>query len=129
MILVVEDNIHYNNLICSELSNVNNDVLGFTSVEQSLMENSDNPDIIILNYNLNKTLPAAIDGEKGIKIYKSLYPESKIIVFSGQNSLEKALHLVNVGADEYIFKSKNSTNKINPYSINMLVDKVKKYVN
>ncbi len=130
MILVIEDNLFHNNKICCLLSCLQNEeIIGCTSVEESLMANSETPQLIILNYNLNNILPSAMDGEKGIQLYKRIYPDSKIIVFSSQDSLEKAMQLLDVGADEYVIKTSYILNQIEESSLQLLVEKVKKYLN
>lgn len=131
MILVVEDNLIHNNTICGTLSDKtkNTEIISCTSIEESLMTNSENPDVIILNYYLNNFLPNAMTGDKGVQLYKRIYPNSKIIVFSGQDSLEKAMQVLEVGADEYIVKNSIFMNKIEDNSLYNLVNKVNLYLN
>jgi DNA-binding NarL/FixJ family response regulator len=130
MILVIEDNLFHNNEICCLLGLIQKDeIISCTSVEESLMKNSESPQIIILNYHLNKILPTAMNGEKGIQLFKKIYPNSKVIVFSAQDSLEKAMQLMDVGADEYIIKTSYILNQIEDDCLLLLAEKVKKYLN
>jgi two-component system, OmpR family, response regulator len=67
------------------------------------------PDIVILDYNLNdEEHPDAADGMEVLKELKSISNDTRVIMLSGQDTLQIAKDALKNGAYEYIAKGENA---------------------
>lgn len=71
-----------------------------------------NPEIIILDYNLNKNYPDAIDGVQVLKRIKRISPNSEVIMLSSQENINVAMDTLNHGAYDYVTKGESAFIKI-----------------
>ena len=79
----------------------------FSTGEECLQNLDKHPDIIILDYFLNSTIPDAMNGLRVLKKIIQLKPETKVIMLSGQENMEIAVNLIKYGAYDYIIKNDN----------------------
>jgi len=70
------------------------------------------PDVIILDYNLNSIQKDAADGMKILEAIKQLNRNIVVILFSAQDAYSVALKSINKGATEYVIKDKDAFEKI-----------------
>ncbi len=70
------------------------------------------PEIVILDYHLNSNNPNAKNGVEVLKDIKSVSPDTKVIMFSGQDNINIALESMRNGAYDYIIKGETAFNKI-----------------
>ena len=104
IILVVEDDLSYSDLVQFQLTTIGCSAVNIISV-QSIAEVQEvqlelNPDVILLDLNI-------LDSN-GINTYdqvSSIFPDASLIVLSGMDDQTIALEIVSRGAQDYILKS------------------------
>jgi len=103
-IFVVEDNIMFAELIKQKLENDDkNEVTLFADGHEFIQNLHNNPDIVVLDYNL--------PGHNGIDLLKEInnYNDTiQTIILSGQETLEVVIDAYNNGAKSYIIKNENA---------------------
>ena len=105
-IFIVEDNFVFSYVLENVLKEQENyKITTFTSGEECIELLDNNPDVIVLDYNLDKKL----NGLDTFKIIKSKLPETPVIVLSGQNDVQVAADLMKMGAFDYIEKRNTET--------------------
>ena len=102
-IFVVEDNEFFSHLIKQKLENDQREISLFASAETFRSSLHQNPDIVILDYNLPES--NGIDLLKEIKYFNQ---EIKTILISGQDKVEVVIEAYENGAEEYIKKDDNA---------------------
>ncbi len=109
LVFVVEDDAFFLEILKSKLSNDEKYTLkGFESAESCIENLNQKPDVIVLDYNLDKENPKAINGLEAVKKIKVDLPLTKIIMLSGQNSLEIAAKIFELGVYDYVIKDDNA---------------------
>ena len=98
-IFVVEDNLLYQQLIAKELEDLSNDIYFFTQGELCLKELYRNPEIIILDYNL--------EGE-----IRKFNDAIQIILFSSQKNIYNRENLLRYGSFDFLEKKRHSFGKL-----------------
>ncbi len=76
-----------------------------------------NPRVIILDYYLSTDKPGAMDGLDVLKKVKLMKPETKVIMLSGQETLQVATTTLQSGAFTYVIKDVHA-----PFSIRNIID-------
>lgn len=84
----------------------------FTTGEDCIRHLREQPDIIILDYNLNSVEKEAANGMKILETIKKLNRDIPIIIFSSQDAYSVALQSINRGATQYVIKDENAFDKI-----------------
>ena len=95
------------------LRHYNYDVKSFSLGENCLANISENPNIVILDYQLDSKFSSAENGLKILKRIKYFNRQINVMMLSVQDKLEIADALHEAGADEYIIKNENSFSRIN----------------
>lgn len=85
----------------------------FQTGEACLQSMKLKPSIVILDYYLNSEIPYAWNGVTILKQIKKISPRTKIIMISGQDSLNVAIDCMEKGAHDYVSKSRASLIRIN----------------
>ncbi len=80
------------------------------------------PEIVVLDYYLNAQKSNAQNGIEVLKSIKSVSPDTQVVMFTGEDSLEVALESMRNGAFDYVVKGPTAFNKIENV-INTLGDK------
>lgn len=70
------------------------------------------PEIVVLDYHLNSGNKNAKNGVEVLKQIKKVSPETKVIMFSGQDNINIALDSMRNGAYDYIIKGETAFNKM-----------------
>ena len=70
------------------------------------------PDIIILDYNLNSVSKEAADGMKILEAIKKLNRQIPVVLFSSQDAYSVALQSINKGATQYVIKNEEAFDNI-----------------
>jgi two-component system OmpR family response regulator len=105
LIFVVEDDNFFLELVKDDLSeNEAYIVKGFSTAESCLDELHQNPDVIVLDFYLDKENPDAMNGMEALDKIVLSTPASKVIMLSGQDSLDTATTLLDKGAFDYVIK-------------------------
>ena len=102
-IFVVEDNEFFSHLIKQKLENDQREISLFASAETFRNSLHQNPDIVILDYNLPES-----NGIDLLKEIKNFNQEIKTIIISGQDKVEVVIEAYENGAEEYIKKDDNA---------------------
>jgi DNA-binding NtrC family response regulator len=102
-IFVVEDNEFFSHLIKQKLENDQREISLFASAETFRNSLHQNPDIVILDYNLPES-----NGIDLLKEIKNFNQEIKTILISGQDKVEVVIEAYENGAEEYIKKDDNA---------------------
>ncbi|MEO5644482.1 MAG: response regulator [Bacteroidia bacterium] len=100
-IFIVEDNFLYSYVLEEKLSDSGNfKITTFSSAEECIQMLGNSPDIIILDYNLEK----GMNGLEAFKIIHEKNPKVKIIILSGQKDAQVTAELLQNGVFDYIEK-------------------------
>ncbi|MBL6447297.1 sigma-54-dependent Fis family transcriptional regulator [Fulvivirga sp. 29W222] len=107
-IYVVEDDEWYRELLAHNLSlNPDYEIRKFDTAKSFLEELGKNPDVVTLDYRLPD-----MEGEEVLKRIKNYNPAIEVIIISEQEKIETAVNLLNLGAYDYIVKSRDIRDKL-----------------
>jgi two-component system, OmpR family, response regulator len=84
----------------------------FNTGEECLSHLNEQPDIIILDYNLNSVNRDAANGLIILEAIKKMNAGIKIIMLSSQDATWLILQTIKLGASEYVVKDENAFEKI-----------------
>ncbi len=122
-IYVVEDNPVYQTLVLKQLENISNNVYIFSTGEALLAEMDFQPDLIILDYNLD----GLFTGYDVLRELKKLRVSTPVIFFSSNLEIAVTSSILKLGVVEYIEKTiftlprlKNSITRILECSLGKL---------
>jgi DNA-binding response OmpR family regulator len=107
-IFVVEDNPMYQALVMKELSALSSDIRVFSTGENFLDQISENPDVVILDYNLE----GHINGYDVLVELKKQSSPSPVIFFSSQTEQAVTDSVRRMGVADYIEKNLFSLRKL-----------------
>jgi len=103
-IFIVEDDSYYAELVNSVLQSNNlKKTQVFHSGEEFLDRMEEQPDVVILDYQLGK-----MSGIHILKEIKERYPKTIVLFLSGQDQMQIAVNALKLGAADYINKSEHS---------------------
>jgi two-component system OmpR family response regulator len=106
--------------ITSKLPSVT--IKSFQTGEACLQHIKFKPDVVILDYYLNSTVPYAWNGLTILKQLKKISPKTKVIMLSAQDSLDVAVKCIDNGSFDYISKTESAFVKINNVLSNIVDD-------
>lgn len=105
-IFIVDDDPTHNDMLKAFLlEKFNMDILSFTSGEEAIRNIEQNPDFIILDYNLDRVNANALDGVAVLKKFREINPNAYVIMLSGQDKIEVAVDSMRCGAFDYVVKN------------------------
>lgn len=84
----------------------------FTTGEECIRNLRMQPDIIILDYNLNSVQKEAANGMAILEAIKKLNRDIPVILFSSQDAYSVALQSINRGATQYVIKDESAFDNI-----------------
>ena len=84
----------------------------FTTGEECIRNLRLQPDVIVLDYNLNSVQKEAANGMKILEAIKKLNKQIPVILFSSQDAYSVALQSINKGATQYVIKDESAFEKI-----------------
>lgn len=112
-IFVVDDSKFESSLLQDYITdNTVHKVTVFGTGEECITHLVDEPDLIILDYNLNSVNAEAADGDKILTKIKQIAPTVHVVMLSSQEAYGVALKTVMHGADTYIIKDNDAFAKI-----------------
>jgi two-component system, OmpR family, response regulator len=94
----------------------------FATGESCLKKISQNPDIIILDYQLDGIEKNAINGMETLDRIKAFNPKIPVIMLSSQDKIEVAIDCMHHGAIDYVVKSETAFMRLQG-----IIDKVFKF--
>lgn len=107
-IFIIEDDVIFGKSILYYLSlNPENEISLFTSGKEALAQRYQNPDLIILDYNM--------PGMNGMEVMQSFHSFNKnfaIIIISAQSDIRIAVNLLKEGAFDYIVKDQELKDRL-----------------
>lgn len=80
----------------------------FDSGEEALGAMNQNPKIVILDYHLNAHKADAKNGVQILAAIKDQYPDTQVIMVSGQDKIQVAVDSMKYGAYDYIVKGETA---------------------
>lgn len=80
----------------------------FDNGEEALANMHLNPEIVVLDFHLNAHRNDAQNGVEILKKIKDGYPETQVIMLSGQDTLQVAVDSMKYGAYDYIVKGETA---------------------
>jgi len=112
-IFIVEDDEMMSEMLSDYISNNSrNKVQTFGTGEDCIQHLDQNPDVIILDYNLNLVDPKAANGLQILEQIKKIDNNICVIMLSSQEQYGKALQTIVKGAIEYVVKDAEAFKKI-----------------
>ena len=112
-IFIVDDDEMFTLMLSTQLRrNEQNTVRVFGTGEACLSALSENPDIILLDFNLNSVSKNAADGMQILQAIKKQNRHIHVIMLSSQESYGTALKTITKGAEQYVIKGKEAFEEI-----------------
>ena len=106
MIFLVDDDPLFLRLLSIEFSTQSDiQVHSYATGEECLLNLDSLPDIIILDYHLDGSNPAAMNGLDTLDKIKEIMPNLPVIMLSSQDKIEVAINCLHHGAFDYVVKS------------------------
>jgi Response regulator containing CheY-like receiver, AAA-type ATPase, and DNA-binding domains len=84
----------------------------FDNGEDALQNMSLNPEIIVLDYHLSAHKRDAMNGVEVLKKIKEKYPDTQVIMLSGQDKIEVATDSIKFGAYDYVVKGETAFSRM-----------------
>jgi len=84
----------------------------FDNGEDALHQMHLKPEIIVLDYHLNAHNTDAHNGVEVLKTIKDKYPETQVIMLSGQDKIDVAVDTMRYGAFDYVVKGESAFSRI-----------------
>ena len=107
-IFILEDDRWYGTMLEHFLSlNPDYSVKRFEVTKEFFNSLHEYPDVVTLDYSL-----ADSDGEQVLKKIKTVAPDTKVIIISGQEDVGTALKLLKAGAFDYIIKDEETNDRL-----------------
>jgi two-component system OmpR family response regulator len=106
--LVDDDALYLRSLEIEFTDSTESEVKTFATGELCLENISQNPDVIVLDYNLNSINANAINGLETLDRIKTAYPGIPVIMLSSQDKIEVAVNCMKHQAFDYIVKSETA---------------------
>jgi two-component system, OmpR family, response regulator len=84
----------------------------FDNGEEALKHMDLNPEIVVLDYHLSAHKPDAMNGVDALKKIKDLYPQTQVIMLSGQDKIGVAIDSMKYGAYDYVVKGETAFSRM-----------------
>lgn len=94
----------------------------FATGEQCIVNLSQNPDVIILDYNLDGVDPNAMNGLQTLDKIKEFKPDVPVVMLSSQDKIEVAIACMHHKAFDYVVKSETAF-----FHLQNIIDSIQKY--
>jgi len=84
----------------------------FDNGEDALQNMNLNPEIMVLDYHLEGSHKGAKNGVEILKEVKDKYPQTQVIILSGQDKIEVAVDSIKYGAYDYVVKGETAFSRM-----------------
>lgn len=112
-IFIVDDDEMLSMMLMDQLSaRADCEIHTFSTGEECLQNVTLNPDIVVLDFNLNSVDPSAADGMEIMKKLRERYPQILIIMYSSQELRGAAVDPLGPGATHFVKKDQHAFSKI-----------------
>lgn len=109
-IFILEDDLWYGTMLEHYLSlNPDYQVSRFETEKAFFQQIHEQPDVVTLDYALAE---GDADGSKVLKKIKERYPETEVVIISGQDQITTAVELLKSGAFDYIVKDEDTKDRL-----------------
>lgn len=88
------------------------DIRIFDNGEDALQNMNLEPEIMVLDYHLNSNKPGAKNGVEILKEVKDRYPNTQVIILSGQDKIDVAVDSMRFGAYDYVVKGETAFSRM-----------------
>jgi len=106
--LVDDDAVFLKSLEIEFLEHADFTIETYATGELCIKSLSRNPDVIILDYQLNGIVPDAMDGLETLDKIKVINPEIPVVMLSSQDKIEVAVDCMHHKAFDYVVKSETA---------------------
>lgn len=112
-IFIIDDDEMFRSMLRDHLTmNPLFNIQTFETGEDAIKNITQNPDVVILDFQLNSMSPKAADGLAILQQIKKMDENISVIMLSSQNHYGKALQTIQKGALEYVIKDNSAFKKI-----------------
>ncbi|HNT80586.1 MAG TPA: response regulator [Bacteroidia bacterium] len=120
-VFVVDDDQMQSEMIVDQIKKQSSfEVISFSNGKDCLKNLHLNPNIVVLDYQLDTQDQTALDGLDVLQEIKKTLPDSEVIMFSGQEKIEVAVNTMKYGAFDYIVKGESAFHRLENTMINIL---------
>ena len=88
------------------------DIKTFDNGEEALQNMHLAPEIMVLDYHLSSNKPKAKNGVDILKEVKDRYPDTQVLMLSGQDKIEVAVDSIKYGAYDYVVKGETAFSRM-----------------
>lgn len=88
------------------------DIRIFENGEDALQNMHLEPEIMVLDYHLSGMEPGAKNGVEILKEVKDKYPNTEVVMLSGQDKIEVAVDSIKYGAYDYVVKGETAFSRM-----------------
>jgi len=88
------------------------DIRTFENGEDALKEMHLNPEVVVLDFHLNSHSSTAKNGVEILKAVKESYPNTQVIMLSGQDKIDVAIDSMKYGAYDYVVKGETAFSRM-----------------
>ncbi len=88
------------------------DIRTYSNGEDALQNMHLGPEIMVLDYHLSSDKPNAKNGVEILKEVKDRYPDTQVIMLSGQDKIEVAVDSIKYGAYDYVVKGETAFSRM-----------------
>lgn len=111
-VFIVDDDQLIRQMMEDKLKTKNHHVTCFSNGEDCLHYLSEKPDVVVLDYHLDKNSKEAANGLQILEAIKKNYPGIHVIMLSSQEKYSLALQTIQKGAEQYVIKDNDAFDKI-----------------
>ena len=88
------------------------DIRTYDNGEEALQNMNLAPEIMVLDYHLSSNKPKAKNGVEILKEVKDRYPDTQVIMLSGQDKIDVAVDSIKYGAYDYVVKGETAFSRM-----------------
>lgn len=88
------------------------DIRVYDNGEEALQNMHLKPEIMVLDYHLNSSKSGAKNGVEILKDVKDRYPDTQVIILSGQDKIDVAVDSMKFGAYDYVVKGETAFSRM-----------------
>ena len=111
-VFIVDDDQMIRHMMEDKLKSFNHKVTTFSNGEDCLHYLSELPDVVVLDYHLDRNIKEAANGLQILDTIKKNYTKIHVIMLSSQEKYSLALQTIQKGAEQYVIKDNDAFDKI-----------------
>jgi len=107
-VFIVDDQPVYANVLKGNIENSSTKVFTFSNGEDCLAAMDMNPEVIVLDFELDGGTGKIMNGIAVLKKLKEEYPNTEVVMLSGHEDVKIATTSIKFGAYDYVVKNENA---------------------